>query len=580
MSRTKLPLSREHITPFDLEAFVNEAATLNQRTLESFTVSFPKAPHRWLSHYHFRPRPIEFTAAGEVEGGLSWLIGATIDLSFTRALFAPYYSKEGGHCYDPASSLFLELACRADGYPDYARFCADLRQQDKGRRYRELAGLHEAIPGEDDLSHFRRRVGAEAIEAALAVFVGLFRDFGLITGELLSTDGQLEPSYSRFKGCAYCSQTCQQLRLDEASRQELCRQLQSGAKRLELRCPFPEVIQKVRQATTKQGKPREPQVALLEIDYGPADRIKTAGAQQLAELLSLPTDQLPPLRIQWSHLTKSPQGELWGRCPKVPSDLEARVGYHIDNQNPPQKERVFGYLHQMTTNIDIERGLELPVGTSTYPANAHEGRHFQEHRAKVAIPFRSQQVELADAAYDVVENYQGIRSRGGIPIIAYHPRNEDLAPQALMARGYDPHGTPYAPCGRLCRSNGYDYQSDSRQYVCGLQCPPQERERCPHGQKVRGYTHRMSFTEYPRLIGPIQRETEDWKILYAARTASERTNSYNQEVIDHGRPPKLRGLKAFRFSGAIRTVAHLLHRALTFILDVTYTLGKLQPVKT
>jgi hypothetical protein len=90
----------------------------------------------------------------------------------------------------------------------------------------------------------------------------------------------------------------------------------------------------------------------------------------------------------------------------------------------------------------------------------------------------------------------------------------------------------------------------------------------------------MSFTEYPRLMGPIQRETEAWKSLYAARTASERTNSYNQEVIDHGRPPKLRGLKAFRFSGAIRTVAHLLHRALTFILEVTYTLGKLQPVKT
>ena len=149
-----------------------------------------------------------------------------------------------------------------------------------------------------------------------------------------------------------------------------------------------------------------------------------------------------------------------------------------------------------------------------------------------------------------------------------------------MARGYDTHGTPYAPCGRLCRSNGYDYRSDSRQYVCGRPCPLQEREQCPHGQKVRGYTHRMSFADYPRLIGPIQRGTEAWQILYAARTASERTNSYDQEVIDHGRPPKLRGLKAFRFAGAIRTVAHLLRRALTFILDVTDTLGKLQPVQT
>lgn len=580
MSRKELPLPQEFIAPFDLETFVNEAAKLNQRTLEAFTLPFPKAPDRWLSHYEFKPRPIECTAEGEVEGGLSWLIGATIDLRFTRALFAPYYSKEGGHCYDPASSFFLEVASRVDGYPDYARFCADLRQQEKGRRYREIAGLHHAIPGEDDLSHFRRRVDAAAIEAALAVFVNLFRDFGLITGALLSTDGQLEPSYSRFKGCAYACQACRQLPLDEANRHELCHQLQTGAKRLELRCPFPEVVQKVLHATTKQGQPREPTVALLEIEYLPADSSKTAGNQQLSELLSLPPDQLPRLRIKWSHLTQGPQGELWGSCPKVPSDLEAKVGYHIDTKDPQKTERVFGYLQQKTTNIEVDLGVELPVGNSTYPANAHEGSHCQEHRAKVAIPFRDQQVELADAGYDAVENYLGIRSRGGIPIIAYNPRREDLSPEALRARGYDTNGTPYAPCGRLCRSNGYDYQSDSRQYVCGLQCPLQEREQCPHGQKVRGYTHRMSFSEYPRLIGPIQRGTETWTVLYAARTASERTNSYDQEVIDHGRPPKLRGLKAFRFSGAVRTVAHLLRRALQFILDVTYTLGKLPVART
>jgi hypothetical protein len=31
----------------------------------------------------------------------------------------------------------------------------------------------------------------------------------------------------------------------------------------------------------------------------------------------------------------------------------------------------------------------------------------------------------------------GIRDRGGIPIIAYHPRREDLSPEALLARGYE-----------------------------------------------------------------------------------------------------------------------------------------------
>jgi hypothetical protein len=81
-------------------------------------------------------------------------------------------------------------------------------------------------------------------------------------------------------------------------------------------------------------------------------------------------------------------------------------------------------------------------------------------------------------------------------------------------------------------------------------------------------------------MGPIQRGSEAWKVLYPARTARERTNRDDQEVIDHGRPPKLRGLKAFRFWGAMRTVAHLLRRALHFVLEVTQTLGKLPGAKT
>jgi hypothetical protein len=87
MSRKELPLPQEHSASFDLETCVNEAATLNQRTFETFTLPFPKAPDRWLSHDQFRPRPVEFTGESEVEGGLSWLMGATIDLSFTRSLF-------------------------------------------------------------------------------------------------------------------------------------------------------------------------------------------------------------------------------------------------------------------------------------------------------------------------------------------------------------------------------------------------------------------------------------------------------------------------------------------------------------
>jgi hypothetical protein len=42
----------------------------------------------------------------------------------------------------------------------------------------------------------------------------------------------------------------------------------------------------------------------------------------------------------------------------------------------------------------------------------------------------------------------------------------------------------------------------------------------------------------------------------------------------------MRGLKAFRFAGAMRTLAQLLRRALNFVLDVTYTRRQTPVVQT
>jgi hypothetical protein len=580
MSRHILFLSHAQLTSFDLEAFMTQAEALNQQQRETFTMRFPKVPSRWLSHYAFTPRPIGLTREGDVEGGLSWLVGATIDFSFTRSICAPHYGTRGGPCYDPASLVVLEVAASVDQYVDYAHFCGDLHQADKGRRYRELAGLYDHVPGQDDFCHFRYRVGDDVIHKTIAVVVGLLRTFGLIKGEVLSTDGQREPSYARYKGCTYACEGCQQFPIDEAGQQELRHQLQSGAKRLQLTCPFPEVVEKVREATAKKGNPREPKVTLLEIEDVPDAAASSSDRQQVAALLGLPKDQVPPVRLTWCHVRQTSQDSLVGRCPKMPSDLEAKVGYHVDNKNPPHKEPVFGYLHQKTTDLNQELGLELPLGNSTYPADTHEGTAFINQRATLAVPVLPGQVQLGDSAYDIIANYHWIHDQGGIAVFDYNRRNAHLDPESLLNRGYDQYGTPYAPCGRLCRSNGYDDQAESRQYVCGRPCPPEEQQHCPHRYGVLGYSHRMTFKDHPRLIGPIQRGTPAWQRLYAARSASERTNSYDQEVIANAHPLRMRGLKAFRFAGAIRTLAQLLRRALNFVLDVTYTLGKTPVAQT
>ncbi len=330
----------------------------------------------------------------------------------------------------------------------------------------------------------------------------------------------------------------------------------------------------MREATATKGPPKDPQVVLREIETVPENKASTVQRQHVATLLGLSQDEVPPLHIKWCHLSQGPKGELVGSCPKMPSDLEAKVGVHVDTKAPSKQEEVFGYVHLKTTDLNQELGLELPVGNSTDPANVNEGRKCIPHRSTLAVPVRPGQVQLGDSANDMTANYEWLHERGAIAVFAYNRRNEHVDETSLLNRGYDANGTPYAPCGRLCRSNGYDYQAQSRQYVCGLQCPPDERQHCPHRYGVLGYCHRMSFKDHPRLIGPLQRGTKAWQSLYGARSASERTNSYDQEVIGKAHPLRMRGLKAFRFAGAIRAFAHLLRRALNFVLDVTYTRGK------
>jgi hypothetical protein len=324
------------------------------------------------------------------------------------------------------------------------------------------------------------------IHKTMAVVVEFLHTFGLSKGELLSTDGPLEPSYARSKGWTYACEGCHACQVDEAGRQALRYQCQSGAKRLELTCPFPAVVAKVRQATAKTGNPKDPTVALLEIEEAPDARASMSERQQVATLLGLPQDAVPPLRLKGCHWRQGSQGELLGRCPKVPSALEAKIGSHVDTKHPSKKEPVFGSLHQKTTDRNQELGLALPLGDSTSAADANEGSQFMEHRATLAVPVLSGQGQLGDAAYDVIVNYCWMHDRGGMAVFDYNRRNEHLDPESLLHRGDDPYGTPYAPCGRLCRSHGYDDQAQSRQYVCGLPCPPEEQQQCPHRYGVLG----------------------------------------------------------------------------------------------
>jgi len=241
------------------------------------------------------------------------------------------------------------------------------------------------------------------------------------------------------------------------------------------------VVEKVREATAKKGRPKDPKVALLEIETVSERQASPAPRQHVVKLLGLPQDEVPSLRIKWCHLRQNANGELIGSCPKMPSDLEAKIGVHVDTQSPDQIEEVFGYLHLTTTDLNLELGLESPVGNSTYPGNTKEGPAFIPHRSKLAVPVMPGQVQLGDSANDDTANYEWLHDQGAIAVFDYNRRNEHLDETSMLNRGYDQNGTPYAPCGRLCHSNGYDYEAhraDSMSAAC----------RVPHRSKSTART--------------------------------------------------------------------------------------------
>jgi hypothetical protein len=58
-------------------------------------------------------------------------------------------------------------------------------------------------------------------------------------------------------------------------------------------------------------------------------------------------------------------------CPKLPYDRDARIGVTRLPSNPDKIEKVFGYSAVITTSMEPELGIELPVGCITFAGNAN-----------------------------------------------------------------------------------------------------------------------------------------------------------------------------------------------------------------
>ena len=385
-----------------------------------------------------------------------------IDFSFVRSLVADCYSEIGPPCYDPPTLFLLDLFRYIDGYKDMSRFCEVLRDEDQGRSYRQLAGLNADVPCEATFSNFRARVGAFRYNEIFHVLVDIFHQLEMITFNILAHDGTLYPTWARYKGCTYFCNQCSCITvkdvIDKVKNRILYRLNNMAEKNLgaEVRvyapCPsdrFPEDVKK-------------PKIELFAFKLAFSDAELTDEQRNTAILFNVDEElerQQLCINTLRSNVTgiSLKEGSITICCPKLPKDTDARIGVRRDPQNSDKKQKIFGYNLVLTTSVELQLKIELPVALTNISGNAEEGSQIIANKQQLSSHHPCEvKVDIADSKYDIIANYDYIRATGSIPIIDYNPRNEKLSKHDIVARGYDQNGYPFAPCGLLCRPNGFD----------------------------------------------------------------------------------------------------------------------------
>ena len=275
-------------------------------------------------------------------------------------------------------------------------------------------------------------------------------------------------------------------------------------------------------------------------------------------------------------------GSVTISCPKLPKDTDARIGVRRNPKNPNKKEKIFGYNLVLSTSVEVQLKIELPVAVTNIAGNAEEGSQIIQNKEQVHNHHQAGvKIDIADAKYDIINNYEYIRGKGSIPIIDYNRRNEDLSKTAILNRGYDQNGWPFAPCGLLSRPNGFDQKHQRSTFCCFRQCLKlkkialqnlQERydmAHCPHVHNRNGFSKHMYVKEHPRLVNEIPRGSKRYNAIKKMRSASERANSTIKEDIKIIEKPRVSARFRADILAQMAGITLLLKRAFSFIVKVT-----------
>ncbi|MGB9629908.1 MAG: transposase, partial [Thermodesulfobacteriota bacterium] len=319
-----------NLFPFHLGNVIKKLNQIRIAINLKYQQPFPKSKDRLLSYYSFVPRRIKIKPSGEIQGGLSRFVTSLIDFSFVRSICADAYSRIGGHAHDPVSLFLLELFCYLEKFPHLKTFLSVVHDEEKGKHYRIYAGISPSrLPCESDFTNLRDRLGEERYNQIFQVLVEITKLLGLLTFSILSTDGTLFPSYSHYKGCTYFCEECQSIEfkgLIDNVRRRILYKLQDPQRitlgreiKVRVDCPstrFPEDVQKPKvelmSLNLKMADPENP--SPFNRIFGVEEELKTQGLDIAIK------------KINFHSINLDEIDSFFFRCPKLPSDLDARIG--------------------------------------------------------------------------------------------------------------------------------------------------------------------------------------------------------------------------------------------------------------
>jgi len=427
--------------------------------------------------------------------------------------------------------------------------------------------------------------------------VGIFKKLEMITFKVLSHDGTLFPTWARYKGCTYFCDQCPKIVVEDVLgkvRNRILYRLNHLAQnalgsecRVYTECPSPRFPEDV-------NKPKVELFAFrLAFSEGEPKREQQNTAALFGVNEELEKEHLVINTIRSNVVDINPEnGAITITCPKLPKDVDARIGVRRDPQNPDKKQKIFGYNAVLSTSLELELRLELPVAVSCIAGNAEEGDMLIANRERIRLHHVCKvEIDIADSKFDATKNYEYIRGVGSIPIIDYNTRNENLSKEAILKRGYDQNGWPFASCGLLCRPNGFDKDRQRLTFCCFKHCLTLKHKAlqslqsrfdisaCPHLKNHTGFVKHMAIQDHPRLVNEIPRGSQRYQQVKKLRSASERSNSTMKDDLKILDKPRVIGGRRAAVLVLLAAIFLLFKRGFAFIVRVTHMLRRFRQTK-